>query len=518
MSEPPALRIFIAYRRDDSRDFAGRIHDRLARRYEPPSSVFRDINDIAPGEPWEKAIDEAIDSCDVFVLLIGQEWLLAGPGFRWWRRLGRNRRINDPEDRHRREIEAAVGRQVKTFVVLMENAKMPQENQLPSDSEGLQTVPGIHALRIADHAFDPGIEQLIKSIELGAQQAGDVKAARQREPKEKRDAEKREREDLARRKRDAERKRRLRTLTALGLGGVALIVTVVLILPDDGPEAVDVSVGQRPVGLAVARGGIWVTERADDMVSSINATSDNQEPGEAYSVGESPDGVAVDSEGTVWVANGGDDTVSMLDPHKSYKPQPIKVGSSPAGIAVNLKNDSVWVANGGDDTVSMLDPDNDYERYTVSVGEEPYGVTVADDDQVWVSNRDSDSVSRIDPGPPPEQVGEPIDVGVNPKGIDATRDAVWVANTADGTVSEIKLPSLEVESFRVGSKPRGIVVELGSVWVSLGGQSQVARLDPETGDAEQEIDVGEGPEGIAAGPRSVWVANGADATVTRITP
>ena len=44
----PGPRIFIAYRRDDSQGFAGRIYDHLAGHF-GPESVFRDINDIEPG-------------------------------------------------------------------------------------------------------------------------------------------------------------------------------------------------------------------------------------------------------------------------------------------------------------------------------------------------------------------------------------------------------------------------------------------------------------------------------------
>lgn len=67
-------RIFIAYRRDDSQGFARSIHDRLAQHF-GPVAVFRDINDIEPRRPWEEAIDEALGSCDVFMLLIGSRWL-----------------------------------------------------------------------------------------------------------------------------------------------------------------------------------------------------------------------------------------------------------------------------------------------------------------------------------------------------------------------------------------------------------------------------------------------------------
>ena len=210
------LRIFIAYRRDDSQGFARSIHDRLALHF-GEDAVFRDINDIEPGRPWEEAIDQALGSCEVFVLLIGQEWLEASDD-------QGNRRIDDPEDRHRREIETAIKRRIRMFVVLMEDAHMPRRQQLPQGSvgheaEGLQMVPALHALRIADHAFDYGIEELITSIEKAVRQEdrGDAETARAEEPVDRADGSK------------AERKRRLWPLFAVGLGAAVVAVVAFLI-------------------------------------------------------------------------------------------------------------------------------------------------------------------------------------------------------------------------------------------------------------------------------------------------
>jgi len=160
-------RIFISYRRDDSQGFARSMHDRLAQHF-GPDAVFRDVNDIEPGRPWAEAIDHALASCDVFVLLIGRRWLEATDD-------EGNRRLDDPEDRHRREIETAVNRRVRIFVALMEDAHMPRRKELPNGSPGekptgLQLVPALHALRIADHAFDYGIEELVTNIERATEQ------------------------------------------------------------------------------------------------------------------------------------------------------------------------------------------------------------------------------------------------------------------------------------------------------------------------------------------------------------
>jgi YVTN family beta-propeller protein len=57
--------------------------------------------------------------------------------------------------------------------------------------------------------------------------------------------------------------------------------------------------------------------------------------------------------GYVWVANGGDDTVTQIDP-KTASPvgSPIRVGDDPADIAVG--KGAVWTADAGDSTVTKV--------------------------------------------------------------------------------------------------------------------------------------------------------------------
>ena len=119
-----------------------------------------------------------------------------------------------------------------------------------------------------------------------------------------------------------------------------------------------------------------------------------------------------------------------------------------------------------------------------------------------------------------EADGDPITVGANPKGIAVGDDAVWVANTDDGTVSRIDPEAVEAdaETITVGTEPRGVVAAFGSVWVTNGTDNSVSRIDPEDREVIETIPVGEGPEGITAGADSIWVANGDADTVTRISP
>jgi len=65
------LNIFISYRRDDSTDFAGRLHDNLMQEYD---NVFLDTEDGIPaGKKFLTVIVNEIEKADVFLMLVGKE-------------------------------------------------------------------------------------------------------------------------------------------------------------------------------------------------------------------------------------------------------------------------------------------------------------------------------------------------------------------------------------------------------------------------------------------------------------
>ena len=99
-------RIFISYRRDEAAYPAGWLYDRLAGQY-GSAQVFKDIDSIKPGDDFVHVITRAVASCDVLLALIGAQWLTAT------NEQGR-RRLDDPEDFVRLEIEAAMSRDVPT--------------------------------------------------------------------------------------------------------------------------------------------------------------------------------------------------------------------------------------------------------------------------------------------------------------------------------------------------------------------------------------------------------------------
>lgn len=121
--------IFISYRRQDASGFAGRLHDRLVAEF-GKSRVFMDVEHIEVGVDFVTAIEQAVSSCRVLIVVIGDGWLDS-------RDDDGKRRLEDPEDFVRLEIKAALARNIRVVPVLEDGAKMPRADELPDDLRSL---------------------------------------------------------------------------------------------------------------------------------------------------------------------------------------------------------------------------------------------------------------------------------------------------------------------------------------------------------------------------------------------
>ena len=150
-----ALQIFISYRREDAASAAGRLHDTLAGRF-GVDHVFMDVDAIEPGVDFKEAIDAAVEHCDVLIALIGPDWLATDVD-------GGRRRIDNPDDYVRLEIEAALSRNIRVIPALVERAAMPRSDELP---EGLVQLARRNALELGEGARWRGdVNRLFSTLE-----------------------------------------------------------------------------------------------------------------------------------------------------------------------------------------------------------------------------------------------------------------------------------------------------------------------------------------------------------------
>jgi hypothetical protein len=144
-----AQRIFISYRRDDSRGYAGRLQGDLSRRYSD-EHVFRDV-EIPPGADFGEYITGLVNKCNVVLAIIGPGWLDA-------RDREGERRIDKPDDWVRLEIEQALARDgVEVIPVLVDGARLPPREELP---ESLLALRRRNAFELSDRRWDYDVGQL----------------------------------------------------------------------------------------------------------------------------------------------------------------------------------------------------------------------------------------------------------------------------------------------------------------------------------------------------------------------
>ena len=121
--------VFISYRRDDSAYVASMIRERLVEEFGAPS-VFMDIDNIPLGVDFKSHIVEAVSKCDILLAIIGDHWLGPLPPTA-------ARRIDDPNDFVRLEVETALARNISVVPVLIGKADMPKSGELPPSLQPL---------------------------------------------------------------------------------------------------------------------------------------------------------------------------------------------------------------------------------------------------------------------------------------------------------------------------------------------------------------------------------------------
>jgi hypothetical protein len=145
--------IFLSYRREDTEGQAGRLYDDLVAVFSS-DSVFMDVAAIQPGRDFRKSIDQSLNSCGVFLSLIGKSWLTA-------KDISGQRRLDDPADFVRIETGAALKRDIPVIPVLVQGASAPKPDQLPDD---LKELAFRNAVELTHPRWNSDIQVLIEAL------------------------------------------------------------------------------------------------------------------------------------------------------------------------------------------------------------------------------------------------------------------------------------------------------------------------------------------------------------------
>ena len=147
------MRIFISYRRDDSKHSAGRLADALS---DVPhiKSAFLDIDDIAAGESFPDRLETSLGKADVCLVLMGDKWI--GPVE------GGEPRITRPGDFVRMEVARALASNMRVIPLILDDAPMPASETLPED---VQPLLERNALFLRHHSFSQDVDFLVDALQ-----------------------------------------------------------------------------------------------------------------------------------------------------------------------------------------------------------------------------------------------------------------------------------------------------------------------------------------------------------------
>jgi TIR domain len=154
------VRIFICYRRAEVAWPANWLYDML-REHFSRSEIFKDVDSIELGDDFVASITSAVESCDVLLAVIGPTWLTSVNE-------DGKRRLEDPDDFVRIEIQTALRRDVRVIPVLVDGAVMPTAKALP---RSLQPLARRQALEVTPGRFREDAGRLIKVLERSITQS-----------------------------------------------------------------------------------------------------------------------------------------------------------------------------------------------------------------------------------------------------------------------------------------------------------------------------------------------------------
>jgi TIR domain len=149
-----AGKIFINYRRDDSAPHALNVAQYLENIF-GRRNIFIDIDRLRAGQKFGAVLEDKLGQCKVMLAIIGPSWVDAREP-----ETG-GRRLDNPKDWVRLEIERSVARNIPVIPVLVAGATLPSRSDLPPT---LQTLVDHQSAIVTANSFRHEMAGLARDV------------------------------------------------------------------------------------------------------------------------------------------------------------------------------------------------------------------------------------------------------------------------------------------------------------------------------------------------------------------
>jgi len=301
-----------------------------------------------------------------------------------------------------------------------------------------------------------------------------------------------------------------------------------------GDTAVSQStVGLMPVQAALVQNGtrVYVANSLDDTVSTFSPSAAAPVTTISLPTGSDPTFVATAESAAVYVANSGNNTVSVISTTSNVVEPPlsgIPVGVSPVALAETPNQQYLFVANrgrgGSGGSVTSINPVDHSVNPPVANATWVSPVSVvarSDSNRVYLLDQGSGMVSAINPATNAVVTSVSVGVGANFMLYDPTRNRLYVANPVANTVIYLDASSDVLSAVviavanpvAVAALPDGSRAYVSSASVSGGNvTSKVTVINAADGSVRTTIPLTTATKVCASNPSELPIAAAVDSS------
>jgi len=266
-------------------------------------------------------------------------------------------------------------------------------------------------------------------------------------------------------------------------------------------------------------GSVWVTNGDDDTITRVDPATSRAT---TIRLPAAPRSVAV-GPGAVWVAVDGRPVLYRIDPASLRVDGSVHLNGLAFDVVVDQGSGAVWALGNAD--VELIDPSSNTVTKTIPIpGLSPAGPNLGffpfvnlrmaiDGGSLWVPLPNGNLV-RVD-----EEAADVADVRhlaerLGEVAVDGSSGLVWVTATKQGfSVGELiqlepaKMKVKVTDTLGIGCCPGSVAVGEGAVWITDERNGTLTRILSASGAAESPLQIAAHLTSVAVGGGAVWVTS-----------
>lgn len=206
------------------------------------------------------------------------------------------------------------------------------------------------------------------------------------------------------------------------------------------------------------------------------------------------------SDGTVWVANEGDDSISILDAETGDLISTLRSLASPHNVQASPDHETVWVTTTGG--VVAIDAETLAATHVAPAGKHPAHVVGDEDGNVYVTAYGDGAIFAFDDT---LAGGHKIRLGGGPHGMRVSEDG------SIGVVANTAADSLDVIDLRAGVKTAAILIGGEPIQVAITPDGKTAYVSVTQGHRVLRLSLPQhrvtGETVVGAAPAQIWLTD-----------